>query len=259
MSFRVVPFNILAHAYIKPDRYPYVSAAALEPQGRRKLLLQEIAKLKADVYCLQEVEPDAFEAIATHLQREVYDGVFAQKRGGSEGCAIFVRRSAFTLASNETLHFQAGTSRDAQLALIAHLSQGDRSIKVASTHLRWQPRRTGPGEHVGRRQLAELLDLCGREVPSTEPWIVAGDFNAISESCVLHEALNRGWKLSCRSQRPWDTCNINERRRKLDYLLYTPATLRPFPGQLEQLAKDTPMPSMRWPSDHLAVSVDYEW
>ena len=73
----------------------------------------------------------------------------------------------------------------------------------------------------------------------------------------VHAALDRGLRLSCRSQRPWDTVSIGGRCRKLDYLLYTPATLSPRPGTLPRLRSDTAMPSAIYASDHLPVCVEF--
>ena len=124
-------------------------------------------------------------------------------------------------------------------------------VGVVSTHLQWA--RPG-GSHPGRAQLAALLDA----LDSEHGWLVCGDFNANSQSEVLQEAYDRGWSLSCRSQRPWDTTNINGRRRKLDYILYRrDGALVPSPGRLPRLERDTPMPSASHPSDHLPVVVDF--
>jgi hypothetical protein len=62
---------------------------------------------------------------------------------------------------------------------------------------------------------------------------------------------------SCRSQRPWDTCNINGRCRKIDYLLYSEGRLEPKPGTLPQLTRTTPLPSLTEPSDHLPLAVEF--
>merc|ERR1719183_2847288 len=57
--FRVVSFNILAAPYARTvsatrDMYPYCPAHALDFAYRQPLLGRELAKLDADVVCLQE-------------------------------------------------------------------------------------------------------------------------------------------------------------------------------------------------------------
>lgn len=254
-AFTVVTYNILADAYVRPRRYPRSPKWTLDPRRRGRLLLDKLAAQDADIYCLQEVEPAALEAIRGRLGGG-YDVRYEQRRGRPDGAAIFVRRAAFTIERSEHLHYAAHEPGDDQVAVIAHLRRGSRRLAVACTHLRWQSERVTPEEHIGRKQLDELLDV--RDAAGDDvPWILAGDLNAISESVVVKAALARGLQLSCASQRPWDTCNINGRRRKLDYLLYEPEAMTAAPGVLPRLEPDTPMPSRSEPSDHLPVSVTF--
>src|SRR5688572_22313484 len=181
-SSSFVTYNILADAHIYADRYPRCTKDALDPVKRRALLLDTIAGFDADVYCLQEVEPQAFAAIRARLG-SAHFGQLELRRQKPEGAAIFVRRSALEVVSIESVHFRA----DAQMAMLAHLKSADKSITVASTHLRWQSPETPVEEHVGRRQLLELLEKCRAGVP----WIIGGDLNSLSESAVVRAALDR--------------------------------------------------------------------
>jgi endonuclease/exonuclease/phosphatase family metal-dependent hydrolase len=255
IRFSAATYNILADAYVRPDRYRGCTAEALAPGPRRRLLLDRIAGLDVDLLCLQEVEPDAHQAIARRLG-DGYVGVYAQRRGRPDGSSLFARRACIDLDRHEVLHYQAHHRRDDQLALLSHLRIGERRALVASTHLQWCPDDTPDAEHIGRMQMIELLD----HVRASDPdaiWILAGDFNATSRSGVLEPALARGLVLSTRNQRPWDTCNANNRPRKLDYLLIRAEQLEPHPGTLPRLARDTPLPSASEPSDHLPLRVEY--
>lgn len=249
--FSVATYNVLANAYVKPERYRHSPPEALEPVGRRARLLDRIAALEVDVLCLQEVEPDAHAAIVQRLG-DGYESAFAPRRGRPDGASLFARKSMCTWHGSEVMHYRAHASGDDQVALIVRLAIGGRAFAIASTHLQWCAEDTRPEQHIGRAQLQELLD---RRDDST--WIVGGDFNAISQSCVVVDALARGMALGAATQRPWDTCNANGRPRKLDYLLFTAGRLVPQPGTLPKLFRDTPMPSLTEPSDHLPLRIDF--
>lgn len=248
-------YNILADAYVRPDRYRGCLPESLAPGPRRRLLLDRIAALDVDLLMLQEVEPGAHQAIAQRLG-DGYVDVFAQRRHGRpDGASLFARRACMSLERHELLHYQNG---DDQLALLGHLRVGTRRLLVASTHLQWCPDNTPTEQHVGRAQMIELLDRM-QAVDADATWILAGDLNATSRSSVLAAASERGLVLSAQAQRPWDTCNANNRPRKLDYLLIRASQLEPHPGTLMRLLRDTPLPSLSEPSDHLPLRVDYRF
>jgi mRNA deadenylase 3'-5' endonuclease subunit Ccr4 len=249
MAFKALTWNILAQAYTLPKRYPLSPPEALEPGPRRALLLARLKAIDADVLCLQEVEGDSYAAIC-HLLGPGFHGAFAQKRGKPDGSALFLRKTLFPTARFETLHFAVSDPGYDHLALIAHTQHQGAALNIASTHLRWQRRDTPLDRNQGRAQMLELLQkLKG-------PRIVCGDLNALSESVVIQAATDSGLRLSCRTQRPWDTVNIDGKCRKLDYLLCS-AEFSPRPGTLPRLRRDTPMPSLSEPSDHLPVTVDF--
>lgn len=256
-DFSAATYNILADAYVRPDRYRGCLPEALAPGPRRRLLLDRIAALDVDLLLLQEVEPAAHHAIAQRLG-DAYVGVYAQRHGRPDGAALFARRSCISLDRHEVLHYQAHASGDDQLALIGHLRVGDRRLLVASTHLQWCPDNTPAEQHIGRAQMVELLDHM-QAVDDGATWILAGDLNATSRSSVLLAATERGLVFSAQAQRPWDTCNANARPRKLDYLLIHASQLEPHPGTLMRLHRDTPLPSLSEPSDHLPLRVDYRF
>lgn len=255
IRFTAATYNILADAYVQPRRYPDSPPAALEPVARRARLLDRIAALDVDLLGLQEVEPAAHEAIAARLGA-AYLGVHAQRPGRPEGCSVFVRRGKLELIESHVHHY-AARSDDHQLALIARVDIEGRRLAFACTHLQWCPDQTSATEHVGRAQLVELLDLLDARERGFDS-IVCGDFNAVSRSCVLEAALARGLAFGAASLRPWDTCNANRRPRKLDYLLYPRERFVPSPDPLPTLRRDTPMPSLVEPSDHLPLRIAFE-
>ena len=54
MPLAVASYNVLADAYVHPERYPGVPLVALDFMSREPLLLRRVAALGADVICLQE-------------------------------------------------------------------------------------------------------------------------------------------------------------------------------------------------------------
>lgn len=253
-SISVVTYNILAQAYVFADRYPRSRAEDLAAAPRRARLLDHLASFDADVYCIQEAEPDSFAAIRERLGSG-YWSMLELRAGKPDGCARTARSSVARVEKSEVIHYRAHDRDGDQVAVIAHLAT-PRPLAIACTHLRWQAEGTRLEEHIGLAQMRELLEVRERTASS---WILCGDMNALSESVVIRAAIDRGLELACRASRPWDTVNINGKRRKLDYLLYTPATLAPKPRPLPALDRDTPMPSAIHPSDHLAVCIDFSW
>lgn len=254
MRFSFVTWNILADAYVKKDRYPNSPPEALDPARRRALLLDSIVSLDADVYCLQEVEQASFDGIAARLSEHA--GTLALKRGKPDGCATFVRRT-LPVTRTAVHRFDAVEPGRNQLALLTEIDAGCR-VAIACTHYPWQARNVPERDHLGRRQMAATLAALPGFAPDAHRWIIAGDFNSLSEGPVVREAMGLGMRLSCRSQRPWDTVNIGGRARKLDYALYTPDGLTPHPGRLPRLRRDKPMPGSEHASDHLPVRVEFE-
>ena len=256
-DFSALTYNVLAQAYVRPSRYRGCEPAALAAGPRYTRLLAKIAEFDADLLCLQEVEAELFEALATVMP--THEAVFEQKRGRPDGCATFVRREHFELVTTHRLHYRACEPGYDHLALVTRLRHGQGELVVANTHLRWQPENTAPGDHLGVLQLDELLALLGENEEPGAAIVIAGDLNALSRSPVIDRAARAGLELAARSLRPWDTALINGRRRKLDYLLHDPRRLQPSPRPLPSLSAARPIPSLAEPSDHLPLLVDFSW
>ncbi len=256
-------WNVLAQSYVREKYYPGIPSTHLDGRERLRRLLGRLGRMQVDVGCLQEVEPDVVEAI--RLQHPEHEILYAQRAGRKDGCAVFWRRGRFRLREERTLRY--ANQQGGELALIALLEeiQPDQEdgqaargarLAVACTHLRWMPEETAPAQHIGALQMQELLAERTALLGEWPVWLVAGDFNAAAQSPVVQAAYAAGLAESCRAQRPWDTTNINRRRRKLDYLLYS-GLESPEPLPLPALGQAYPMPSEIEPSDHLALSVRF--
>jgi endonuclease/exonuclease/phosphatase family metal-dependent hydrolase len=229
MGFSVATWNVLAQAYVRPERYAHCAPGALEAKARLRLLLERAAALDVDVLLLQEVEPDVHAALTEHLK---WSGLYAQREGRPDGASVLTR---LPVRGHEVLRYQA-PGGEGQLALIVELSDA----VVASTHLQWRPDGTSPDRHPGRLQLIELLNRV-----DARPWVIGGDFNAVPESDVLREAFARGFVETAVGP----TCNIHREARQIDYLLSKGLSAAARPRR--SLGDDEPLPSSTEPSDHL--------
>jgi endonuclease/exonuclease/phosphatase family metal-dependent hydrolase len=257
---RVVTWNILAQSFVQPKRYPKTPPEILEAQTRIPKVLARLKEINADVYCLQEVEPEmAVKIQGTLGGADVFLMHYAQRHGHADGCAILVRRAVAEVSHLSVMRYAAGRGKSDRLAVLGALRlAGDhKRLGIASTHLDWQRNQTTPEQHLGRLQLMELFAGYQALVPGCDARLIAGDFNETSQSCVLDEARRQGWYLGAKTQRPWDTTNINGRCRKIDYILYSTPELTPYPEPLASLSSYQPLPTAQEPSDHLPLVIGF--
>jgi endonuclease/exonuclease/phosphatase family metal-dependent hydrolase len=128
-------------------------------------------------------------------------------------------------------------------------------IRVANTHLRWGQEAKSPEEHIGYRQISELIDERFKPDQAAYAWIVCGDLNAQSGDPVVRELVSNGFADAYKG-REQATCNPNRRAKRIDYIFHTPA-LRAEPARLMEIDDLTPLPSADEPSDHLAIMATF--
>jgi endonuclease/exonuclease/phosphatase family metal-dependent hydrolase len=259
MPIIFVSYNVLADSYIRPDRYPYTPAKWLTPGLRHPALIEEIALMDADIVALQEVEQPVFARVEQRLTPLGYVGRYEPKgRNKPDGCALFVRRNAGQVLAWRRLDFADAAGDEpvsGHLAQIAMIDCGGRSLGVANTHLKWAPRDTPRAEHLGARQLDELVAACA--TASTDGWIVCGDLNCTPDSAVL-ESLEQASFSDAHAGLDTATCNANREPRKLDHI-FIAGKLGATPSPIDVIQADTPLPSPSYPSDHLPVMVRLDW
>ncbi len=256
-GFSVVTYNVLAQAYLYQERYHRSPAEAIDADRRRRQVVSRIALADADLLCLQELEPDVCQAVSARLATN-HGWAYARRGQRPEGVAIFARRSSFDWRGHDEVHYDAHRAGDDDLALVVRLGFHGQPLWVCCTHLTWQPDPTPERDHLGRRQLLQLLAYRDR-VGRTDTWIFAGDFNASPHSAVLAVGLQSGMDDANRGQRPRDTAVVNGHPRTLDYVLYSAGRLRPHPHALTDLTTGPALPSLTEPSDHLPLRVDFTW
>jgi endonuclease/exonuclease/phosphatase family metal-dependent hydrolase len=273
-SFVAVTYNVLAPSYLYPDRYPRCEPAAIDPVRRHRLLQERIAGLDADLICLQELEPSVHEGLSTVLGPG-YASAYLGRPGRPDGLAVFARASVLDWIGHHQLSV-GPSARD--VALVVDLSCAGRPMSVVCGHLPWMPDLTPRADHPAYRQMLEVLTHRDATAPDSI-WLLAGDFNAEPDSCVIQAALSRDMADSCRDQRPADTFAVDGRARRIDYLLYSTGRLVPEPDALPPLAGtdgrsassragpngrsassragDVVLPSLTEPSDHLPLRVRF--
>ncbi len=223
-------WNLLADCHVRPSWYPLVDPRDLDSEVRWPRVLAELAASTADVLCLQEVPPVRLAAIRAALAPRLI--VHSPHCG--EGVAIATR---LPFLGAEEVRVGRKSS------LILTLAGG---VCVACVHLTWTGLPQNEAARAGREQLRAVL--------KSQPDILAGDFNAFPEWPERQLAAERGY-LDVGPQAP--TCNINRWLQPLDTVLVRGAwrgRAVPTPA----IRVDTAMPSRRFPSDHLPVTVELE-
>ena len=233
---RIISYNVLADAYRNPDWY---RESNIDWQHRDDLLLAHIHSFRADIICLQEMEPRRFHAFEQALP---LTGRFAKKGYPKpDGCATF-----FTLPLQEEVPFYYDDLNKGHVAQILHFD----TFSLANTHLKWDAPGTPPEDQIGLRQTHQLLTYIADH---PRPWLIVGDLNAEPHTPVLDAIEAADFTLSP----PFPTCNINRIPRQLDYICtssHFTATFDPLPP----ITAETILPTTQQPSDHLALACEVE-
>lgn len=270
MQLTVVTYNVLAQAYTDPSYYPHLDPADLAPERRQPVLLDQLVQLAqqgAQVILLQEVEPALHQRLEPRLRSLGYQGVYAQKGAGRpDGCATFYHEQ-LALRDQRVLRYAdgvAGRADSGHLALILSLMHPAHPapLRIANTHLRWEPETTPASQRLAGRELAELLaNLVPERVgaPPVGPLILGGDFNLRPDSPILEQVRAAGLLDSHAgpagaARAP--TAFANGRASSLDYLWHS-ADLRAAPRPLPPLGPEAPIPAPGQPSDHLPLCASF--
>jgi mRNA deadenylase 3'-5' endonuclease subunit Ccr4 len=259
MPLSIISYNILADSYIKPSFYPDIPARVLAPESRLPLLLRRIREHAADVMCLQEVEPRAFACIEAELGALGYAAHYAQKRAKPDGCATFVRQEIPVL-DEQALYFQdgqAGESDSGHVALLLNVRGPGGRLGIANTHIKWDPPGKARAEQWGYRQASELLARMASTASPATPWVVCGDFNAVSDSDVIALFKAAGFVDAYRDHAQMFTCAPNRKAKRIDYVLHADSLIS-RPMALPAITDATLLPSAGEPSDHIAIGVRLE-
>jgi mRNA deadenylase 3'-5' endonuclease subunit Ccr4 len=262
MDFTVATYNVLATAYVKPEWYPLSPRELLDPLHRIPALVEHLAQLRADIFCLQEVEEVTYTAIAQRLSALGYGGTLARKGDDKpDGCATFFRTQAFEPVRVARVEYQdasAGQSPSGHIAQLLVLKAGQRFLGVANTHLKWDPPNVPREQQYGYRQMRQLLKERSLQAPECSSWVLCGDLNVTEDSDVVALLRESGFAFSHAGCSRAATCNSNRRAKMIDFVFHDRA-LRAEPAALPVVDDHTPLPGPAQPSDHVAVLARLAW
>lgn len=230
IDVRVATWNVLASAYCLSERYPDSPPGWDDQVQRVRSIADTVAYLVSvsDVVCLQEVDDLILEGLQARLP-ETHITV-ARHRLRRDAVAV--------LTSSPTLAVEIFTAGDMAAASVTLDSNGV-AVRVVSTHLAWSPR----GD-VGRAQLASLLSALD-EAPVSRT-ILAMDANDSPTSTVCEPLRSAGWVTTPTH----DTALIVDR----GWVALDLVAAREGKVELvEVLGGRGTVPSLTWPSDHLAL------
>lgn len=262
MSFSVVSYNVLASAYIQRAWYRRTPALVLDPAWRVPALVQHITDLNADLFCLQEVEPETFVALRTSLMERGYAGEFARKLAGRpEGLAVFYRRALFELVGSRVVAYRDGDGIVADSGYIAHftlLRNAGKTLGVINTHLTWDPPNAAGAAQRGLRQVQQCLAEYHSQAADAGAWIIGGDFNVTPESEIVALLQQAGLQYAHHDLADVFSCNIGGSARLIDYLFYS-GKLNAQALVLSRIDAQTILPSAEYPSDHVPIMARFDW
>lgn len=261
---------------------------ALNWQERKYLILEEILTYRPDIICLQEVDHyyDTFQPIiaslgyhSTFLAKPWSPCLDVDQNNGPDGCALFYRRSRFSLGASAHLRLTAMMVPTNQVAIVQMLKcqVTSQQLCVAVTHLKarsgWERLRSAQGADLLQylRSITSRSTSQREAASTTVPLVVCGDFNAEPSEDVYRRFSSSPLGLSSaymllssdgQTEPPYTTWKIRpsgESCSTLDYIWYTHDALSvecllDIPSE-DQIGPDR-LPSYHYPSDHLSLLCD---
>eukprot|EP00330_Aristerostoma_sp_ATCC50986_P009280 CAMPEP_0114580540 /NCGR_PEP_ID=MMETSP0125-20121206/4801_1 /TAXON_ID=485358 ORGANISM="Aristerostoma sp., Strain ATCC 50986" /NCGR_SAMPLE_ID=MMETSP0125 /ASSEMBLY_ACC=CAM_ASM_000245 /LENGTH=346 /DNA_ID=CAMNT_0001772155 /DNA_START=167 /DNA_END=1206 /DNA_ORIENTATION=- len=177
----VLSYNILAEAYsdsFSSDVHPIQLSFAY----RSKIVIEEIKKLDADIFFLQEVD-NYYNFYKNELKYMGYEVIFNERRNKIDGIAVGFRKKAFELISSEVINLDTDhiyeknpEFRRGNIAIVAHLKhlETGKIVHVLGTHFFWNPRK----EHIKYLQMSIIMQYFNKNYSSDDLIIWGGDLNS---------------------------------------------------------------------------------
>jgi len=125
-SFRICTYNVLVQKFIDAEKYPYSSPEHVDWAFRWNLFAQQLDKISADIYCLQEVEEASFQDYWFAKFHQLGCEAHYQKKD-IWGNVVAFRSSTFSLEWID--------SRSRALLVCLRMLENDHRVFVANVHL----------------------------------------------------------------------------------------------------------------------------
>ncbi|KAG2376365.1 Carbon catabolite repressor protein [Vigna angularis] len=103
--FSLVSYNILAQVYVKSSLFPHSPSSSLKWKPRSNAILEVLKDLRADFFCLQEV--DEFESFYKgNMQNLGYSSIYMKRSGQKrDGCGLFYKHECAELLLEEKIEY----------------------------------------------------------------------------------------------------------------------------------------------------------
>lgn len=249
---RVATYNILASCYLKKERYPHANIEELKGTKRVPAIAKRILQLHADIICLQEVEFETYLLLEKQLATDGFSALFAPKSFGKpEGCAIFFKRANIEYEGSKAIWYNDGTKWEApsgHLALMIYVKRQNEIWGIANTHIKPNFTECPQEDHIGYRQIKELIKQHMSHNMKANHWILCGDFNSDDESIVVQSIESLGFVDSFATKK-----QATYKNRRIDYIFHS-KNLYAKADTLVQIKG--PLPNQNEPSDHIPVCAD---
>ncbi|KFK39180.1 hypothetical protein AALP_AA3G210600 [Arabis alpina] len=181
--FTLVSYNILGdkNSSYHRDLYSNVSFPYLKWGYRKRLICEELIRLKPDIICLQEV--DKYFDLFSMMEKAGYAGSYMRRTGDNiDGCAMFWKADRFRVLERENIEFSQFGMRDnvAQLSVLELRKSKSRKLVLGNIHVLYNPSR-------GDVKLGQIRSLCSKAHLLSKKWgdipiVLGGDFNTTPQS-----------------------------------------------------------------------------
>ena len=225
-------------------------------QERWNFLLKELARLKPDLLCLQEVVDDGLTQKLQKLLGLTHT-VSAYKAG-------LLVMSRFPILEQRVLIYQDHSpfeTKDERRVILAKIKIQNQELMITNTHLTWRVE----DRLIRDEQVRELLEAVEEaELPS----IICGDLNDVPDSLALKQIQTAGYENLIQNYHPkpitWDNQNlfiqthkVKFPNRQIDYILMHQTTSKILKPKSCEVVFNRPNEKLIYPSDHYGLLAEF--
>lgn len=209
-SFSLVSYNILAPINGEGSKHAYAKESITRWSRRREKLVEELKRLKADIFCLQEVslkglketfipklQPFGYEccAYAPAKKSDLSRGKYAHRQ---IGCAVFIRSSKIRVLNATRIHLRdhmpldscfshkfavdVQSRYDAMAMVHLQLTSTNQTFIVCNAHFYWNPQRPdikASQAYASMEAVKSYATTLGYKSINDVPLIMSGDLNTM--------------------------------------------------------------------------------